>query len=57
MNIYHYWTRLWQGQGPMNNVGLLSGQPDFQKMVADISPEDRGYLSFPAPGDDYYTPA
>jgi hypothetical protein len=41
----------------MNNVGLLSGQPDFQKMVADISPEDRGYLSFPAPGDDYYTPA
>ena len=58
--LKHSWGRAdadWEGQGPMGNIGLLQGQPDFQRMVTDITPEQRRYLSFPAVGDDYYTPA
>ena len=40
----------------MGNISLLASQPDFVRLVAALSPQDRGYLHFPAVGDDYYTP-
>lgn len=58
--LKHSWGRSdsdWEGQGPMGNIGLLSGRPEFKEMVRDISPQDRTYLHFPPIGDDYYTPA
>ena len=58
--LKHSWGRAdsdWEGQGPMGNIGLLSGRPEFKQMVRDISPQERTYLHFPPVGDDYYTPA